>query len=321
MNILVTAIGSLSASAVINRLRQAGHKVIGCDIYPQSWIWNSALVSRFYRAPSLDDKEAYIDFISACCEEEQLDLIIPLTDPEVDLLSAQRNRVSSGITLAIPDSHTVLLARNKLLWYQAFFSEPQIRLIPTFALDNYAPGGEKFPLIIKPCKGRSSQGIEVINSTADLAYWQRKHAGQHYLVQPLLSGEVYVVDIVRHNLHDQSVCIGRKELLRTVNGAGLTVQLCQEAALIEPALEVAARLNLNGCINLEFLKTDEGFHLMDINPRFSAGVEFSLMAGYDMVLNHLRCFGPKKLLPVSDVSDRIFTRHYVVSEYMQDNYE
>jgi carbamoyl-phosphate synthase large subunit len=29
---------------------------------------------------------------------------------------------------------------------------------------------------------------------------------------------------------------------------------------------------------------------MDINPRFSAGISFSILAGYDMVKNHLNCF-------------------------------
>lgn len=37
MRILITAIGSMSAECAIKHLKNAGHFVVGCDIYPQEW--------------------------------------------------------------------------------------------------------------------------------------------------------------------------------------------------------------------------------------------------------------------------------------------
>lgn len=41
---------------------------------------------------------------------------------------------------------------------------------------------------------------------------------------------------------------------------------------------------------MEFIVNNGEYYLIDINPRFSAGVGFSKLAGYDFVKNHLLCF-------------------------------
>ena len=49
--ILVTAVGSFSAAAVVGNYKKEGFRVIGCDIYPAEWIVASGEVDRFYQAP------------------------------------------------------------------------------------------------------------------------------------------------------------------------------------------------------------------------------------------------------------------------------
>lgn len=309
---LVTAIGSLSAPVVIARLKQAGYRVVGCDINPQPWVWASGCVDHYHQAPTVNDESGYVQFLLQCCERYQLDVIIPLTDIEVDVLSAQRDRFPASLTLAIAGHHTITLARDKLQWYQAL--QQQVPLIPTCSLAEHQPAAWKYPLFIKPRHGRSSEGVHPVHSARELRFWQETLADQSYVIQPLLAGTVMVVDVVRHAGHQQTIALARQELLRTANGAGLSVQMHDAPALIALAQQVAEAVALNGCINLEFLATRQGFQLMDINPRFSAGVEFSQLAGYDMVLNHLRCFTPAPLDAQIGVQPRIFTRHYIAAE-------
>jgi len=38
---------------------------------------------------------------------------------------------------------------------------------------------------------------------------------------------------------------------------------------------------------MEFIELNNEFYLIDVNPRFSARVAFSVIDGYDMVNNHL----------------------------------
>lgn len=41
---------------------------------------------------------------------------------------------------------------------------------------------------------------------------------------------------------------------------------------------------------MEFIVNEKGRFLIDINPRFSAGIGFSRLIGYDLVNNALNCF-------------------------------
>ena len=312
MKILVTAIGSMSAPAVINALKQAGHTVIGCDINPKSWMWASELVHEFYQAPHITSVEAYLDFVIRLCQQNNLDIILPITDVEVEVLSANRHIFPKSVTLAIAGHQAVMIARDKLRW--SHLLSPHLSTIPSCNLKDFIAERWAYPLFLKPAKGRSSEGTKRINSSQELAFWQEHAESGDIIVQPFISGEIYVVDIVRDAKRQQSVAIVRKELLRTVNGAGLTVEICIQPKLEELANQVACLIDLTGCINIEFMHLDNTFFLMDINPRFSAGVEFSMLAGYDMVINHLRCFSTEPLAPAVAVMPNIYSRHYVATK-------
>ncbi len=106
------------------------------------------------------------------------------------------------------------------------------------------------------------------------------------------------------------VAIGREELLRTKNGAGLTVKIIDDKTLIKKVHYIAEKLEANGCINVEFIKHSGEYYLIDINPRFSAGVAFSAMAGYDMVSNHLRCFTEQNIDSFIQAEEKILTKKF-----------
>lgn len=310
MNILVTAIGSMSAAAVIDSLKNASHIVFGCDIYPAAWVYNAGGVGHFQQAPRCDTPDAYLDFICHYCETNRIDFVIPLTDPEVDLLSARRHLLPAGTQVALAEDETLINCRDKLRWFNLLNDLPNVNRIPTVLPEEYVPGLFPFPLMIKPRNGRSSEGVFRAESEADIAWYLTTRRAENVIIQPLLSGDVYVVDIVR-DAQGQTSAVARKELLRTANGAGLTVEMTDSDALLTCAIEIAHRLKTQGCINIEFIKNRDEFYVMDINPRFSAGVEFSMMAGYDMAINHLHCFTHQTLHPAISCQPAIFTRHYV----------
>ena len=51
MRFLITAIGSMAAECVIKRLKAEGHFVVGCDIYPGEWHYETKLCDVFVKAP------------------------------------------------------------------------------------------------------------------------------------------------------------------------------------------------------------------------------------------------------------------------------
>ncbi len=313
MKCLVTAIGSIAAEAVIGRLTLLpGVEVVGCNMHPASWTPASRLVHRFHQVPSAKESVAYVAQLLRICQKDGITHLIVLTDPEVDLLSTHHEAFAAvGTQLCIPPQAAVQLARDKLEIYRRFVDHPRIQPIGTAALGDTEQILFSYPLIAKPRWGRSSEKQVLISDKNALQFWSERLAQQDYLVQPFHTGDVLVVDLVRRP-GGSSVAIARQELLRTANGAGMTVRMLSGHGCCALATEVADMLDLQGCVNLEFFVVDGVPLLMDINPRFSAGVAFSLLAGYDMVANHLRCFTGGNLDPYLPlVTDVIYARGFV----------
>lgn len=317
MNILVTALGSMSAEHITMRLHQCGHQVIGCDIHPAAWIYSARRVVSFHQIPPATRQDDFLNAVLALCEQHNIERIVPLTDPEVDVLTAHRTRFPSTIANALLHAQASERCRDKWAWRALFANDPAITPIPGYLLADYPHGEFAFPLILKPRTGRSSEGICQIDSPQALANAVAARQPDAWLLQPKINGEVVTVDVVYQASCDRWAAVARRELIRTVNGAGLTVEMLDDPALLEQAATVAQRLGINGCINIEFIRHPGGYGLMDINPRFSAGVEFSAMAGYDMVSNHLRCFSDEPIDAQPRYANTIFTRRYVT--VLQDN--
>ncbi len=274
------------------------------------------MLDAFHRVPPARDIPAYVTRVLEICQSEQVTHVLPLIDLEVDAFTQHREAFSDqGIILCMAPAETVRISRDKWLVFEAFRDHPAVHPIPTWRMEDPAVDDLPFPLHAKPRDGRSSEGLARILDGEDLSYLRKKLRERPYVVQPLLDGDVCVVDIVRRRDNGQWAAMARQELVRTSNGAGVTVRMLNEPALIETAYQIAATLDLNGCINIEFLVGGDWPLVMDINPRFSGGVAFSHRSGYDMVANHLRCFSGEALDPPVIPVPVIHARHYVETTF------
>lgn len=314
---LVTAIGSFCAEAVISSLRRDPNaRVVGVSTLPREWSATSLMLDAFHRVPPAREVRAYVSRVLEICQLEQVTHVLPLIDLEVDAFTPYRKMFSDqGITLCMAPSETIHVSRDKWLVYEVFRDHPAVHPIPTWCMEDQAVDQLPFPLHAKPRDGRSSEGLARILDKDDLSYLRKKLRGRPYVVQPLLNGDVCVVDIVRRRATGQSAAMARQELVRTSNGAGVTVRMLNEPTLIDAAAQIASALDLDGCINIEFLVGGSWPLVMDINPRFSGGVGFTHLSGYDMVTNHLRCFAGEPLDPPIIPTPVIHARRYVETTF------
>ena len=341
--VLVTAIGSFSAPAVIRGLKEAGYRVIGTDYNPKEYLANSAAVDRFERVPGYREGEALLIRIGELIREEEISGILPLTDAELDLFDRNLEALKPAVLWASP-SDAVRLARDKAA------SEVKIReagilpegvfLIPTVKLselnvhdpsaetfarsaeawlgkckeagcrengckedghkegsrEEEAAGPGTFPAcILKPYNGRSSEGLFRIRSREELlgalTKILREGTSGNYLLQPMISGRVVAVDVVRDR-SSHVLSLPREEHVRTANGAGLSVLVYRDRVLEEAVKRIADLFGILGCVNMEFIHTEEGtYYFMEVNPRFAGGTGFSVTAGFDVVGHHIAVFG------------------------------
>lgn len=336
---LVTAIGSFSAREVIAGCIRAGMRVIGCDIYPAEWIADSKDVEVCYQAPYATDEMAYRRFLTEICQKENVDFVLPLTDVEVDVLQKWRIENQSEDPLhavvCLSGIDTIRLCRDKEKM-QKFLNERGLcRTIPgrelTEVVETESASGYQnlsYPLVIKPVDGRSSQGLSRIRGAGQMAYAVQEcmERGGRFLVQPMIDGSVVTVDVVRDPKSGITACVARRELLRTLNGAGTSVYVYHDENLERECQEIAKALDICGCVNFEFIDTEsdkkemdgaemgesgqERYCFLECNPRFSGGVAFSCMAGYDMIQAHLACFSGRVPQTPVCVENQYIARRY-----------
>lgn len=292
---------------VIKRLKADGNFVVGCDIYPGEWHYETKLCDFFFQAPFATKADEYIHFLINSCLNYRLDYIIPLTDIEIDVINDNREIFEEkGITLCMPTSDVLKIARNKYNLFKTFVDDPLVPSVKTFFI-NEIPDKFIYPCIAKPYNGRSSEGLIRNASIEQILAIPDK---ENYIVQEQLQGDIFTVDYCRSSLTGRSVSIPRVELLRTKNGAGLTVQIIDDPTLMRLASHIGNSIDINGCVNFEFIKHNTDYYLIDINPRFSAGIAFSFMAGYDMVLNHIRCFVNGRIDDQIPIKEQILVKRY-----------
>lgn len=173
-----------------------------------------------------------------------------------------------------------------------------------------------YPLVAKPFDGRSSQGLRILESEEDLHFFLHtcsEEQKQQYLVQPMISGHVITVDVVRNPESGQIFCLPRRELLRTLNGAGTSVCVFRNELLEQQCRDIAESVGIRGCVNMEFIEADREkneYYFLECNPRFAGGVAFSGAAGYDMADAHIRCFTGEKLDEMSVTGEQYIARRY-----------
>ena len=288
----------MSADAVIASIRENYHSVniIGTDIHPEKWLSTVKYVDFFYTVPEANSSE-YLKSISEICMEYRVDYIIPLTDPEVDVLSENRNLHGVKHSLVtLPDNEIVKLCRNKDQFANRLKQTMSEVIIPTYSKAEILDKAIEYPIVAKPKNGRSSEGFQIIYSRIEA----EATGDGNTIFQPFIEGRVITVDFVR-DLEGNIVSLPRIELIRTSNGAGLTVEVIQDKTIEGLVSDIADELNLTGCMNIEFIQRDEYYYLMDINPRFSAGVGFSKLAGYDFIKNHLKVFRDEQIEPIGNI--------------------
>ena len=312
--VLVTAIGSFAGSAVLRGLTEAGFRTVACDLHPRAWLANAALADVFVQAPPAAEREAYCAFLREMCVRERLDYVVLLTDPEIDALQTDRAWFAAhGVCLCLSSEKTVALCRDKYRLTRFAEENGLTAVISTMRFCDCDPASATYPLLCKPVNGRSSQGVRVLRNKRDWAYAAETVERERYIVQPYVEGTVVTVDVVRQADGKRAVAVARRELIRTPHGAGLSVEVFSDAVLEAQCVRLADALGVVGCVNIEFICDADGvYRLLECNPRFSGGVEFTVRAGYDCVRNHMRCFTDGRIDSAPAIQPAYFARRYEI---------
>lgn len=311
MNVLVTALGTMASHSVIKQLKKRGNVyIVGTDIYPEVFIASSKEIDKFVQVEPVLNQEKYLEQVTELCIQYKIDYVFPIIDEEVQLLAENRHNFQEfGTTVCVSNLESIKLSRDKLqTYYKINEMLPEIA-IETMILADFNDCWE-YPVFAKPREGRASIGCIKIDTKEDLEHLKRTTKRDEILVQKYYTGNIFAVDVLRDQKNNDIRIIIREELLRNKNGSGTVVKIVNDEYINNICYEIAQIFDFNGVFNIELIKNENQYKLIEINPRFPAGTEFSCMAGLDLVNGQLNIMMGKGISSGEIKYGNIYARRY-----------
>lgn len=223
-------------------------------------------------------EEGYILKLIEICKSEQVKLLIPLIDTELNLLSQNRQLFENiGVKVLVSSTYLNKIASNKVKTYE-FFIFNNILTPKVYDKEEIDNGLYEFPLLIKPFDGSSSKGVTKIMNERELHFFREYIPNA--MVQEYVTGDEYTIDVITDFEGNIKTVIPRLRMETRAGevSKGMTVK---DYNLIKAAKNVVKVLpGPVGCITLQCFKQKNGkVTFIEINPRFGGGIPLSIEAG------------------------------------------
>lgn len=272
INILVTAVGSELAFAVIKAIKliKQPYVLVGCDIYEE--VVGKYWCDYFYQVPMAKEEERYINLIKTIIEEKKIDVIIPTADIEFYVLSKYKEqfKYEFNCNILLQDEEEIIRFNDKWQAYQWYINHgiptPQTFLVDDLDVLKNELSGLNYPMIIKPRQGGGSRNVFKVYSFEDIK--KVKQIAENLIIQEYLfpDDSEYTAGTFRTRENEIFVII----LKRTLKfGMTNTAKVVFDKTLETFCENVILKTNLTGSNNIQFRITHEGPKVLEINSRFS----------------------------------------------------
>lgn len=246
----------------------------------------------------------YIDNLLSICDNDNIDLLIPTIDTDLMVLSKNTEKFENiGTKVMISEPDKIRICRDKNYISQFFVDCGLHAPMPVNDWKKYKSG---YPAFIKPKDGSSSINAFRIENEEELEVYAELVEG--YIVQPLVSGREYTIDIFC-DWNGEPVTIVPRERLQIRAGEVLKTQICMDKTMIEESRILCKAFKPCGPITVQLIRDAAGIDwFIEINPRFGGGAPLSMKAGARSAEAILRLLDGEDAGEYQVVNDAIYSR-------------
>ena len=235
-------------------------------------------VDESYMVPRFDET-GYIDSIRQICSKHEIDLIFPLIDPEIPLLSAARDHLErTGARLVVIPDDSVAIVSDKWATFEAF-SEAGIPVPNTYLPESFHREFADFPLFIKPRFGSAGHKTFPVFDVDEFDFLIRYV--EDPVIQEFLPGPEITSDVMCR-LGGGVIGVVSRERIEVRTGEVAKGKTVLVHELLHRCAEIADLLGAIGPITVQCIKRGDEFLFTEVNPRFAGGLPLAVAAGADL---------------------------------------
>jgi len=233
------------------------------------------------------------------CLDQRVRLLIPALEPELSLLAAHRARFLEIGTVPLVSSPEIVATCYDKIETAKFLQRCGLTVPRTYvelgaARHALSRGEIIFPLVVKPRWGVGSIGLAIAEDDQELNFafkaTEKQIACSFFaqvssaapeecvLIQERLSCEEYGLDIV-NDLNGRHVCTFAKRKLKMRAGQTDRAITVNDEKLEKLGRLIGEQLGHVGILDCDLFANEEGYRVIDLNPRIGGGYPFSHVAG------------------------------------------
>jgi carbamoyl-phosphate synthase large subunit len=265
----------------------SGKIIVGdiCNAAPALYI-----ADKPYILPNFKSNKFYKIF-KDICEKEEVDLVIPLLDYELDYYSANYKRMQSdGIRVMISDPGHIDIFRNKKKTNEAF-RESNIPAPLQYDLESR---DKTYPVVIKPIKGSASMKISIADNQSDLEMITNKIGNKkvkdEFVIEAFVEGEEITSDVFV-DLEGNIRAISQRQRIKVRAGEVERSKIVNYKQIDKYIKMFLRSSRVVGVINIQCFLSTEGPKFSEVNARFGGGYPLSYYAGCNFPRSIINMYG------------------------------
>jgi len=227
--------------------------------------------------------------------EKNLPSYIELFQPDAVVLGPGLEEASVRGTRVLNNSPEKAALVSDKLWLSRWLERKGFPFIRTQS----TPDGLQFPAVIKPRKGAGGVGCRLVHSATEIEF------DESLIAQEMIEGLPASVSVIGNGREAQALAVNEQLIGASWTGAegfrycgNITPLEAPDLGIAEMAEDIVAELKLVGSNSVDFILTDSGPVVVEVNPRFQGSLDsVELSTGQNIFQAHLQSFG--KVLPGS----------------------
>jgi carbamoyl-phosphate synthase large subunit len=216
------------------------------------------------RVPRLGDPE-YVPELRRLCELHGVGAVVPLIDPDIEVLAAARER--GELPALVPD---LAMARATFDKYETHLMLERRGLPspPTLRPEDGEP--DHYPVVVKPRWGSNSRGIHHARDAAQARFFV-DYLDEPAIIQRAMGGPEFSIDCL---CDLDGVCLNAipRSMIESRGGESVKGTVLADPDLVELGRAVSEAVGARGaCMVQAFRDPELGLRVTDVNVRFGGG--------------------------------------------------
>jgi carbamoyl-phosphate synthase large subunit len=236
-------------------------KVIATETSPLAPAQYAAQVRAL--VPSLDDP-GYVPELIRLCEQHNAGAVIPLIDPDIEVLA--RARADGLLPALVPDPEMAAATFDK---YETHLLLERLGLpSPPTVLSGSQP--EHYPVVVKPRRGSNSRSVFLAKDLEQARFFTG-YVSEPVILQRAMNGPEFSIDCLC-DLDGRCLNAIPRSMIESRGGESVKGTVIADAQLIELGRAVAEGVGARGpCMVQAFRDPELGLRVTDVNVRFGGG--------------------------------------------------